>query len=892
MTRRFVDEKKGPYPQMKRPNLIKRLNGSGFYSALLATTIAVPASGSFAQTQNSAIKSSDQTASPKKEKISITGSRIKRIDLETDQSVQVFDRDAIDNSGVATVADFLRNNMPGGDLSTENRTLSQVAGSSSFSGRDQGANYTLVLVNGRRLPTNAIADDFVDLNMIPMAAVERIEYLTDGASAIYGSDAVAGVVNIITRKSFDGTSVRTRIGQASRGDGTQTSYQLVTGGATSRGNYMITYDYFKQEPVAAVNRPLIKSSIAPDGSDGRSPNGLPGSILRADGTWEPFVDCPADARGEPVTDKCGYDFGRLYQVIPKSERHALYTVFDQDITDSINLFGELRYARAYTYSANGAAPGAVEVSKDAPANPYNEDILLIRRYVDWGARRKDNTNESFSVVAGLKGPVTYDIDWEFVVTSHKLRNLQVGAGGQINGEKASQYFNDGTLNPFIYNTFDTAEQRAAKEDIDTEFFREGTSKLQTYALSLAGLVPSLPLPGGPIGFALALEYRDETFLDRSDTTLADDLILGSAGGNAGGSRDNQAAAAELNLPLHKKVDLRLASRHDIINDDASATTYNIGLAVRPTNRVLFRASRSTGFKAPALHELYLASSFGVQEARDTKLCADTGECDKFEIQTRTVGNEKLKPENSVYTNVGTVLELTDSLTLSMDYWTLEIQDKIAAMSLQQILNQEDRFQDLITRVNNRLTEKDSGVVIPLENLNREESTGFDTKIRYNARVGGGRLAANLVANKLLSSKSQLASDEPLCEYADRRKGMDFKGSLSFDKDGLGLNSAFRYNAGYTTYDGDMTPGTCTPDAPESKYEVSSNLQVDLGASYQLIDSTKVGVGVQNAFDEEPSFDRNGRSFEDGGSSRWPWYDQSRYSNMGRFYYLTLTHDML
>lgn len=392
--------------------------------SLLLTSLAMGQEGEVSQQATS-----DQAN--KAERITVTGSRIKKIDIEGASSVTRFSRDDLDNSSFGTVAEFLQNNIPSGAFTNENFTLSQVAGSSSFGGRDQTASYTLVLVNGRRMPTNAIADSFVDLNLVPLAAVETIEYLTDGASAIYGSDAVAGVLNIILKKNFDGTSVKTRFGQASRGDATTTSVQVVSGASGEKSNLLFAYDYYRREPINAINRPLIKSAISPEGDDQRSPNGTPGYVILNDGTQIPFPDCPASDVNKPFAGACAYDFAPLYQVIPLTERNSFYTSYNQDLTPDLSIFAEARYSRVYTLTANGAAPGGVNLSASAPSNPYGEDVFLVRRYIDFGPREKDNTNEVFSITGGIQGYLTDTWAWDFSYSSHKLRNTQNGAGGQI-----------------------------------------------------------------------------------------------------------------------------------------------------------------------------------------------------------------------------------------------------------------------------------------------------------------------------------------------------------------------------------------------------------------------------------------------------------------------------
>ena len=830
-------------------------------------------------------------AGPKTEKITVTGSRIKRIDLEGAQNVTRFSRDDIDNSSFSTVADFIQNNIPSGAFTNENFTLSQVAGSSSFGGRDQTAEYTLVLVNGRRLPTNAIASSFTDLNLIPLAAVENIEYLTSGASAIYGSDAVAGVLNIILKKNFDGTSVRTRFGQAEEGDANTTSVQIVSGTTAENSNFILAYDYFRREPVNAINRPLINSAISPLGDDQRSPNGLPGYVILEDGTRVPFDDCPAADRDIPFSGACAYDFAPLYQVIPQTERNSFYATFNQDLTSNLSIFAEGRYSRVYTKTENGAAPGGVPLAADAPTNPYGQDVTLVRRYIDFGPRAKDNLNEVFSTAAGVSGYFGDTWSWDFVYSNHKLRNTQIGAGGQINEVKASEYFNDGTLDPFAFNVFDTDEKRLAAEDIDAEIFREGSSKLETYNLSFGGELPLL-LPGGNVAIATGVEYRDEEFLDRSDIASSAGDILGSAGGNAGGKRNNKAVYLEFAMPVVDLLDISLAARHDILNGNKDATTYAASASLKPIEELLFRASYGTGFKAPALHDLYLERSFGVSTTVDQKLCNDEGSCETIEVNTETFGNTDLDPETSAYLNIGAVYQVNQDISFNLDYWTLQIEDKVAALNATFILQNEAEYADLVQRVNGVLTVPDARVLTPLDNVSEQESSGIEAGFSITNRTSVGKFSTNLLLNKLLVSKAPQGPGEPLCDYADRNLGVNGNLKSNWNQSAFGASLALRYFGAYKTYEGAYVTGTCDNSAAveDSAFTVDPYYEIDLGATYVINSMFDVGVGIQNVLDEDPSFDKNG-VFSDGNVRGWPFYDQQRASNIGRFFYMTLNANL-
>jgi iron complex outermembrane receptor protein len=459
-------------------------------------------------------------------------------------------------------------------------------------------------------------------------------------------------------------------------------------------------------------------------------------------------------------------------------------------------------------------------------------------------------------------------------------NMQLGNSGNINSEVASKYFNDGTLNPFIFNNFDTEAKVAAKADIEAEVFRVGEADLETYALNVDGDT-NVALPGGSIGYAAGVEYRQERFKDRSDSLSSADLILGSAGGNGGGSQDSNAAYVEVALPAIKNLDLKVAARHDRLSGDQSATTYQSGVAYPVLENLKLRASYGTGFKAPGLHERFLAASFGVLTAVDPVLCANQNICEEIEINTKNTGNPDLKPEKSVYYNLGTIVQATPDLGFSADYWHLEVKDKVGELTLQEMLNNESQYAKYIKRVNGSMMDRNSEIVTELLNLTKEESAGVEVGVNYNQNLGASRLSATARFNKILVSKSQTSLSQPLCDTAKDYKGFDGSLNLDWSLDALTAGSSVRYTGPLVTHEGGYKSGTCDYVKPETEYTVDSHTELDLNVGYLLPFGTGIGLGVQNVTNEAPEYDPN--------RNGWPWYDQQAYSNMGRFYYMSVEH---
>lgn len=903
----------------------KNLIIAGFLAAITGSAAA----------QESEQTTTEKTKTEQPEKIEVTGSRIKRIDIEGATPVTVFTRDDMERSGQVSVADFLRSSNPNISLSSENATLQDSGGTAAFSSRGFASSYTLVLINGRRLPTNAISRDFADINQIPLAAIERIEYLSDGASAIYGSDAVAGVVNIITKKNYNGTSVSAQYGQAYDGQGKETSHQIVRGIYDEKGSMLFAYDYFKREPIKAKDRPIINSGISPEGDDQRSPTGIPGYVQVAqtdsngvvlrndDGSikYSPFQawdDCKSPS---PYNDgtTCLYDYAPLYEVQPFSERQSFFTYFDYKINEDLMIFGEGRYTRATTITRNGAAPGSVFMGANTPTdeeyaeyasilgvsiealkqyspnNPYGKPIKVGRRYLDFGPRTRENRNETISGVIGLKGTIAGEHEWELAVSRAYTQNLQVGAGGQVNEDAASAAFSSGVLDPFSENVFDTEEKLAARKAIDTNMFRQGNTELKTVDFVISGPISGAMLPGGEIGYAGGLSGRLETFFDKSDRISEQGKILGGSSGNGAGKREARAAFIELNFPILSELELSLATRYDDLYSVGKASTYKGSIAYRPIQQLLFRTSYGTGFKAPDLHDLYLGAEFGSDVAKDTKVCEaaendpqateDTiaANCGRREVNIKAGGNPDLEPETSKSLNFGIVSQPIENLSIGLDYWSIEVNNQIGRLGAQELLNNESEYPELVVRDSNGgFRENDGFIFTRIQNITKAKSAGLDLSTTFTSKSSIGVIASTLQLSKMLEIKRQTSDVQPLCDTA---KNYSFDGIINtrWSLDKYSSNLQIDYRGAYDAYDPSYVNKTCDYKDPASKYKVKQHVELAMQFGYQLPWGSDMLFGINNVTNEKPAFDPY---VADG----WPFYDQGIYRNTGRFMYAKMSHN--
>jgi iron complex outermembrane receptor protein len=801
------------------------------------------------------------------EQVTVTGTRI----IDTNPTgVFTIDEDAIARSGATTLSAVFRDLVfASAGTVDEQFTQGFAPASAAANLRGMGVSRTLVLLNGRRLPIFPFAEQgsqsFVDLNLIPLGSIERIEVLKDGASAIYGADAVAGVVNIITKRPGEGTQLSARVSQASEGDGEETYLSLNTGASFGQAEIGFGIDYLDRDPIWARDRALTRSANGP--IDARSSAGNPGTFITSLGPV-PDPACPAESLSGPF---CSYDFAPEVTLIPGVERVGLTASYDHAITPSIGLFARVQFTNSESDRDLAAAPNAYPVSASNPNNIFAEDVLAIYRLNDLGPRVDLFETDSYNLVGGITGSLR-SWTWETAVGKSNIDTTIKGINGYGVAADVQAAIDSGTLNVFGPSPgFDPGSVSYQTE-------RNGESDLTYVDIKLTGQL--FELSGKSVQASFGAEYREEDFSEQFDPQTASGAIIGVGGVSADGERDVMALFAEFAVPLSDAIDITLAARYDDYSDFGSTFNPKVGASWSLTDELTLHTTLATGFKAPALHEVYAGEIFAFETVFDTTNCQAAQAandpagisqyCDTVrEVFSIASGNDDLDAEESDSFSAGLEWSPLTDTRITIDYWHVENDDAVVA-SPQFYIDNETRYPSNVIR--------DGGgdidtVLSPFQNVGTQKLWGIDLGGQSQIEVGGSMFGSRLSATYLGSFEQEPSPGEPAEELAGVDGYAEWRAQLEFSWSRKDLSSAvvINYTDGY--------------ERQAVNYDVDSWTTIDIQAAWapELLRGGEVLVGVDNAFDEEPP--------EDPFLQGWPFFNRALHDPRGRFYFLRYSHEL-
>ncbi len=621
---------------------------------LLPAGIALALTPAFASAQEAASGTTDL------DRISVTGSRIRGAAMETQQPILTMTRETLEKQGFSSVADVLNNMTSAGSPAisrSESLASGENVGGYYVDIRNLGAQRTLVLMNGKRL--GATTAGYQDLSQIPMSAVERIEILKDGASSIYGSDAIAGVVNVITRKNFDGGEASVYVGQYGKGDGDTEQYSMTLGARGERGSLTLSAEYSNEDPVWAKDRWFSR-----DGSRGPNSTSAQWSPISQNSTWcnPTLYDCAKspvwqtlNAGGNPnnpadyhtLTQDEYSNANQQMTLLTGVKRKSVYVNGTYDFTDSISLNTDLLYNERQTFQQIAGYPYQSQsfdtpLSADSAFNPVGQNVDFRRRL--WEVPRTTEsqlkTLRFAPTVSGFFDVAGKTFDWDVGALWNRNESIKTNRGDMsliaANQALGASFINAngvaqcGTAadpialgdcrpwNPLLPYGVD-GQGSLANQDLQDFLFptftTRGVTKTTSFTANLAGSI--VTLPAGDLGFAMGVEHRKEegTFVPDAFAQSGQSTGLGQK--PTRGEYDLNEVYLELNVPLladapfAKELTLNVASRYSDYSNFGGTTNSKFGLTWRPIEGLLVRATRAEGFRAPTIDNLYggLSSSF-------------------------------------------------------------------------------------------------------------------------------------------------------------------------------------------------------------------------------------------------------------------------------------------
>ncbi len=789
------------------------------------------------------------------QKFEVTGSHIMRTDIEGMSSVMIMDQAYIERSGASSLSQLFRDTIYSSvGMVDEQFTQGFAPASAGIDLRGMGFNRTLVLVNGRRSPMFPFGQDgsasFVDINLIPLGAVERVEILKDGASAIYGSDAIAGVVNIILREEYEGAEISVQYGQTGEGGGQEGRFNLIGGHTGDRGNATVIFDYFDRNAVWAKDRDLTASADGP--IDDRSRAGSPGTLITGTGL-EPDPRCPSDQLIGPF---CMYDFASYVTLIPEVKQLGLVASGDYEITDSLSFFANVSYTNRKSERDLAPTSGAFAVPGDQNTLNPGEDIEVIYRLVELGPRTDEFETDSYNLLAGLTGAFG-DWDWEFGAGMGKIDTSITGVSGYTTQDDVETAIASGVLNPLGSSPdFDPS-------DITRITKREGESTLRQVNLKMTGEL--VEMDHGALVAAMGVEYRNEDFSEAFDPLTESGAILTIGGVSAEGDRHVTAAYAEFSIPVRSELELQLAGRYDGYSDFGDTFNPKLGIRWQPKDHLLLRFNASTGFKAPALHELYSEEIFSFESVFDPI------NGDIYEVPTLASGNPDLDAEESENYSLGLVWDITHAWDLSFDYWRIKNENAVT-QDPQFYLNNEELFPDSVIRDGN-----DEIVVVfsPFQNVAAQKLWGIDldTGVTWKSNQTG-KFRFNLGAAYLGSFEQEPVEGEGFEELSGKDGRPKWRGqsSLLWNKAEYEGSLTVNYVGGYER----RLEGT-----ENDKIASWTTVDAQFNWTPQILTGGVITLGAENLFDNGPP--------EDPYFEGWPFINRALHNPRGRFVYLGYKH---
>ncbi len=857
---------------------------NAIYKALFTGFVASSALGTVAIAQSD----QDQTVE-EQGKITVTGSRIKRSDVEGALPVTVITREQIELSGDSSAADFIRNLTFNSTGSYRPQSGSSAQGTASVSLRGLGSSRTLVLIDGRRMPMSPSTGADQDLNAIPAGAIERIEILTDGASAIYGSDAIGGVVNVILRSDYEGVEIMLGGSEPSipRHGGEVEEGSIIFGTASDRSRLVAGVSWNSKEITYNRDHPWTGKGVTPYS------NNMESIDRRADGSYDLNLQAIPGACNFPGKafylsqnaagqDLCQFDHLSVSAEEASTANKSMYTKGSYDVNDNWQVWMNVSIAETKSFGRYAPVPDYVYMDATSPNNPTNpnsphyapelgviqQDILIYHRYDALGNRDGETTNRLSNFMAGTTGTIG-NAEIEFGVSRANNSSSDIGRNYLLRSA-ARQAINDGSYD--IFNPYGNSEEvlngmkvvisRMSKYDQEQIF---GSVAFDLFDMS-----------AGAVSLFIGAETTKVKYADLYDSLSEAGQIGGSAGNSARGNRTVDSIFFEALVPIMSNLEMSLAGRYDDYSDYGSDFSPKISFRFQPLDNLTLRASYGEGFHAPSLPILTQKESFSAESVNDARSCEALGAAPTCSLQVDTffIANPDLQSETSKQYSLGLAYEPVDWMNFTLDYYNIAIDNRIRSFGAQWLINAAETGDPIPAGLG--VVRKPSGALDEITagygNEGKVNNRGLDLNVRFNYDFLGGNVSNTLAVSKIL----HLSTDG----------GRDVTKAPGVPDTRAALNNLYSYGDWSFAWNVNMIGSQYNRETGNADGSVNRLGHVptwvthDVQLNYHAPWNGKITLGAQNVFEKYPPLglgDTAGRA-----------YDFYLYNGFGRVSYLRYT----
>ena len=953
-------------------------------TALAVLAAMAPAHAQEQTTQPAITPSGAETATESNSaEILVTGSRIRQDPTRSALPLQVITPADLSREGINSpeqLISYLSTNGNGADNLASNTDVTSGAqrgtnGLSAANLRGQGSAATLVLLNGRRVAAHGLTGSAVDVNQIPFAAIERVEVLKDGASAIYGTDAIGGVINFITKTSFQGVALSGFTDITEKGDspiyrltGTVGYGDLAEQGFNVMGSVSKSWngilrgtdrDFINANqpnrglsadtrgtPIATAFPNPANAIFAPTGSLlSGVPLIAPGTTVNATGGIN-VLDLPGGAGCESMPLGLAYDEqlwsipGALYACSYDTARAGIYQQPLETLTyygRAAIALGEHRLSAEITGSTANSSKqfSPNQYSGSSSSNPslqtlplyyplnarttetynsiysqlvavfpqiavnYGKPIAYRWRCVTCGPREYETNTETFRAGLFLEGPIGGDWDYRaggtyarseatsVLGTGYAFRGIfssveaanASGIPGAVRGgidpraptaPGASApgivgLLNSGILNPFSFDQTPEALAALASISADGSVLYGGIYDVYQVDASVSGSL--FELPAGAVKLALGVDYRRERYtFNGSDAANIDqpeifNVAFDNQNALDGVSRTVKAAYAEVLVPVINALEFTAAVRADDYSGFGTTVNPKFTAKFQPTEWLLFRGSYNTGFRVPTFNQLFNGQAISPNPGNslaDPASCPPGGQinvtpgCDQINPEALRGGNPNLGPETSEQYSIGVVLRPARRWSLSVDFWSIAVDNVIGSLSIAQLLSNFEFFPDRIIRANGTVTRLD----LTTDNIGSRRTKGIEVSARGGFDMGGGELSLGLDGTYLVEKKERFLPSAP---FDDVRGVFDYANDLALEwKHNAWINYrvdpfTFSFSQIYRSgYENNRRPAAALL-RPDYNPRVDPYTIYNASVSADIGETFRITAGVKNLFDTDPPF---------------------------------------